>query len=208
MERQLATTTLWQLQYIQYSMSQSAAHDEIHVADAADEWLAESQGNLAVFARRKFKAGLGFMDTYDIGLAINCCGAHTKTFKYRLRAKGKIEESNVPVTWAGGRMAALKLTLPYCVSAFVKKKSILVHCNQSFHRAPLGLAMLTRMLFGEEPDATMAHLASMRDIYYMYEPASQGKAASQDKARLYVKGNMPAAWAQTQGDTATEDDTA
>ena len=58
MERQLATTTLWQLQYIQYSMSQSAAHDEIHVADAADEWLAESQGNLAVFARRKFKAGV------------------------------------------------------------------------------------------------------------------------------------------------------
>ena len=38
-------------------MSQSAAHDEIHVASAADEWLAESQGNLAVFARRKFKAG-------------------------------------------------------------------------------------------------------------------------------------------------------
>ena len=52
MERQLATTTLWQLY-----MSQSAAHDEIHVASADDEWLAESQGNLAVFARRKFKAG-------------------------------------------------------------------------------------------------------------------------------------------------------
>ena len=27
-------------------------------------------------------------------------------------------------------------------------------------------------------------------------------------ARLLVKGNMPAAWAQTQVDTATEDDTA
>ena len=52
MVRQLATTTLWQLY-----MSQSAAHDEIHVASARDEWLAESQADLAVFARRKFKAG-------------------------------------------------------------------------------------------------------------------------------------------------------
>ena len=38
-------------------MSQSAAHDEIHVASSRDEWLAESQADLAVFARRKFKAG-------------------------------------------------------------------------------------------------------------------------------------------------------
>ena len=52
MVRQFATTTLWQLY-----MSQSAAHDEIHVANAVAEWLAESQADLAVFARRKFKAG-------------------------------------------------------------------------------------------------------------------------------------------------------
>ena len=53
MVRQLATTTLWQLY-----MSQSAAHDEIHVASSCDdEWLAESQADFAVFARRKFKAG-------------------------------------------------------------------------------------------------------------------------------------------------------
>ena len=38
-------------------MSQSAAHDEIHVASAVDEWLGESKPDLVVFARRKFKAG-------------------------------------------------------------------------------------------------------------------------------------------------------
>ena len=126
-----------------------------------------------VLATRGQVESAGFMEDFNIGLAINCCGNHTARFNYRLRAKGEVEQANVPVTWAGGRMAALNLTLPYCVSAFVQKKNILVHCNQSFHRAPLGLAMLTRMLFGEEPEATLAHLASMRDIYYMYKAESQ-----------------------------------
>ena len=63
MERQLATTTLWQLY-----MSQSAAHDQIHVASAADEWLGWSKPDLAVFARRKFTARESVLLQFSLSL--------------------------------------------------------------------------------------------------------------------------------------------
>ena len=122
----------------------------------------------------------GFMEEHNVGVAISCTGVHSKPFRYpqakgvaASQGQGTLDKLNVPVSFAGGRMAALRLALPYCVTAFMQKKCVLVHCNQSFHRGPLGFAMIARMLFGCEPSEMMMVLGRMREIYYVYEEGKE-----------------------------------
>ena len=122
-----------------------------------------------VLATREQIEEAGFLEEFNIGLAMSCTGKGTKTFNYRRPVGPGFGSAVVPVCWAAGRMSSLLLTMPFHVATFWKKRSVLIHCNASFHRAPLGLAMVAKMLFGCEPGKTMSQLAMSRTIYYMYE---------------------------------------
>ena len=119
-----------------------------------------------VLANRAQVETPGFFKDFDAALVVSCVGKHTKAFTY---GSSSIEKANVPVTWAGGRMSALNLTVIPVVDAFLKKKSVVVHCNHSFHRGPLGFAMIAKVLFGCEPMDAMLQLATTRTIYYLYQ---------------------------------------
>ena len=128
-----------------------------------------------VLATRQQVETLGFLEEFNIGLAISCTGQGAKPFQYRRRASSRdaFERANVPVSWVRGRLSALNIVLPFCVSALAAKQCVLVHCHQSFHRAPLGFAMLARLLFGCEPSDALQLLGETRSIYYQYEPGKE-----------------------------------
>ena len=142
-----------------------------------------------VLATRQQVETLGFMEEFNIGLAISCTGQGTKPFQYRRQAssRGAFEKANVPVSWVRGRLSALNIVLPYCVSALAKKQCVLVHCNQSFHRAPLGFAMLARLLFGCEPSDVLQLLGETRSIYYQYEPGKEFVGAQMWESLQWAK---------------------
>ena len=114
---------------------------------------------------------LGFMEEWNIGLAVSCTGQNTNPFHYRRYESSHdiFEKTNVPVAWVTGRWTWLNIAMPYVVSAFARRQCVLLHCNQSFHRAPVGLAMFARLLFGCEPSDVMHFLGQTRSIYYHFE---------------------------------------
>ena len=115
-----------------------------------------------VLATRNQVEMLGFMEEWNIGLAVSCTGQNTNPFHYRRYESSHdiFEKTNVPVAWVTGRWIWLNIAMPYVVSAFARRQCVLLHCNQSFHRAPVGLAMFARLLFGCEPSDVM-HFPSL-----------------------------------------------
>ena len=58
------------------------------------------------------------------------------------------KQGDLPVNWAGGRNAKLDNVLWDIVLALSQGGCVVVHCNQSFHRGPLGLMAVLRKLLG------------------------------------------------------------
>ena len=110
---------------------------------------------------------VGFMSDHNVGVVVSCVGARSQPFMYRTKGteRGGYQQVTVPVAWAGGRNAALNKALPDVVTSFLSKQTVLVHCNHSFHRGPLGFVVLAKTIFGCEPNSMMNLLAEFRIIY-------------------------------------------
>ena len=205
MVRQLATTTLWQLY-----MSQSAAHDEIHVASARDEWLAESQADLAVFARRKFKAGELVLLPFNHSLVEG-------TFKRPVGAM-PLEMVITPDGEKATRVAfwVKPLWLPKRIDDFTAAivPFWLLTKTQQAPKSQGKAASQGSLIYAiaevdvPSPAAIVKGGRDVKSKVTMRIPYLTNDMSLDKGARLFVKGNMLAAWAQTENATATEDDTA
>ena len=59
-----------------------------------------------------------------------------------------------PVTWHNGRKRRLDSALWGILRALSQGRAVVVHCQQSFHRGPVGLMAIPRRLFDLPVDRT------------------------------------------------------
>ena len=192
-------------------MSQSAAHDEIYVASAADEWLAESQANLAVFARRKFKAGELVLLPFNHNLVEGTLTRPLGAVPLDMVITPDGEKATRVAFWVkplwqpkrtGNLIAAI---VPFWLLAKTQQG-----CEPRLRGKAASQGSLIYAIAEVDVPSPAAVLKGGRDCkskVTMWVPYLTNDMSLDKGARLLVKGNMPAAWAQTQVDTAIEDDT-
>ena len=98
---------------------------------------------------------------------VRCVGSGTAAFRYPREFSDK--QGDLPVNWAGGRNAKLDNVLWDILLALSQGGCVVVHCNQSFHRGPLGLMAVLRKLFGFKPRHTMEFIVANRIVYEAYQ---------------------------------------
>ena len=102
-----------------------------------------------------------------VSLFVRCTGASTAPFRYPSMFKEFAKA--LPVQWKTGRDQALDAVLWDIVAALSQGGCVVVHCNQSFHRGPLGFMAILRRLFGFEPRTTMQLIVENRTVYEAYK---------------------------------------
>jgi hypothetical protein len=105
-----------------------------------------------------------FINDCGIGLVVCLLGEHSRTPKY---PPGTAWIS-FGVMFETRRDWDLKQVLPPIVSALSQGKSVAVHCLNSFHRGPVGLAAICRKLFNVEVVPFLRFLSTKRSIWPPY----------------------------------------
>ena len=81
------------------------------------------------------------------GVCIRCTGQGTEPFRYGFAPSEDVFMGDVPVCFENPvRDSRLLRALKPIVQALSQGKSIIVHCNHSFHRGPAGLIALLRKI--------------------------------------------------------------
>ena len=195
-------------------MSQSAAYDEIHVArgkQTPDEWLAESQADLVVLARRKFKAGELVLLPVNHCLVEGTCKRPVGAMPLDMVIAPDGEKATRVAFWVkplwqpkrvrGNLTAAI-------VPFWLLTKTQQAPESQGKAASQGSLIYAIAKVDVPSPAAIVKGGRDVKSKVTMWIPYLTNDMSLDKGARLLAKGNMLAAWAQTQDDTATEDDTA
>ena len=131
-----------------------------------------------------------------IGCIISCVGHDTKPFVYPKRATNsmKTDPWSLPVNYKGGRGEKLEELTDSSLEVLNQGNSILIHCNFSFHRAPMGILSACRYWFGVSAVPFMDMLRRIRSIDPQFEQIASDLSvmvhSGQELAQTY-------AWAST-----------
>ena len=107
-----------------------------------------------------------FLVERNVGLIVNMCGHQTAKFGYPPSFANKV--ASFSVNWTNGRFSQLMSLVPEAAEVLASSQSIAIHCNQGFHRGPLGFAALAKMLFGIDPLRALGLLGRSRTIWHEY----------------------------------------
>jgi hypothetical protein len=86
----------------------------------------------------------------------------------------------VTVNHKQGRGPAFDLMLPKAMEVLGRGEAVCIHCEQSFHRAPLAVGAFMTAITGKDPDAIMAWLATKRRIATIHTAVSQPEGRGGD----------------------------
>ena len=117
-----------------------------------------------------------FLQSNNVGLIVNMCGYHSTKFGYPPSFANRV--ATFSVNWVNGRHSQLLALLPEAAEVLASSQTIAIHCNQGFHRGPLGFAALAKMLFGIDPLASLGLLGTRRTIWHEYVDGA--RSASSD----------------------------
>ena len=193
-------------------MSQSAAHDEIHVASSRDEWLVESQADLAVFARRKFKAGELVLLPVNHCLVEGTCKRPVGAMPLEMviTPDGEKEATRVAFwvkpCWGPSRI--FDNLVAEIVPFWLLTETQQAPESQGKAASQGSLIYAIAEVDVPSPAAIVKGGRDVKSKVTMRIPYLTNDMSLDKGARLFVKGNMIPAWAQTENATATEDDTA
>ena len=180
-----------------FSLADVASHHGVPLLALADRVsaLALSQGMTPVdaffdtarfvLATREQVEDLAWCQRVNVSLFVRCTGSSTKPYRYKGRFADKVGQ--LPVNWPSGRNACLDTSLWDVLLALSQGGTVVIHCNQSFHRGLLGFMAVLRRLFGLEPRLTMELIVARRTVYEAY--------ASEDIMRGFYDILGPYQWA-------------
>ena len=120
-----------------------------------------------VLATREQVEDAAWCQRLGVSLFVRCTGAGTERFCYPHPFAEKAV--SIPVQWAAGRTATLDQSLWDVLLALSQGGCVVVHCNQSFHRGPVGLMAILRRLCGFEPSITRQLIVANRIVYEAYD---------------------------------------
>ena len=129
-----------------------------------DQWWTKAR---IALARRGEVESQDWCATNNVVLFVRCTGNHGERFQYP-DALANMSRS-LPVYYAAGRTALLEELLWSFLWALSQGKCIAIHCNESFHRGPLGLMAILKKLLGFEPSEVRELVLRTRTIYECYE---------------------------------------
>ena len=105
-----------------------------------------------------------FLQRGGIGLIVCLLGEHSQRPKY---PPGTVWKS-FSVMFESRRDWDLQHVLPSIVSALSQEKNVAVHCLNSFHRGPVGLAAICRKLMNVDVVQFLRFLSTRRNIWAPY----------------------------------------
>ena len=166
---------------------QLSTHFQLSVnAHHCDEDVKDLQDRIEELAlRQDFRVTPGWIDTAEFvladrsqvesvqwcaevraGVCIRCVGRDTARFKYGFAPSENVPTPDVPVAWDNPvRDARLKQALWMTVEALSQGRSVIVHCEQSFHRGPAGLMALLKSTFDIPAHLTKAMILAHRIVW-------------------------------------------
>ena len=106
----------------------------------------------------------GWVRGVGIGLMVCLLGEHSRAPKYPHGTPAV----SFAVMFETGREWDLKQATPRIVSALSQGQSVGVHCLNSFHRGPVGLAAICRRLFNYDVRKMLHFLSTRRSIWHEY----------------------------------------
>ena len=102
--------------------------------------------------------------SHKIGLVVSVLGMHSPTPEY---PQG-VQQVNCAIQWENGRNEQFAQCVPHIITAFSQGKNVMVHCIQSYHRGPIGVAAICKALFGFNVRSVLKFIASRRDVHLAY----------------------------------------
>ena len=116
------------------------------------------------------------MDQHDIGVIICCAGQDAEPVRYGERSAGcQPEIISLPIYCKGRRREnALDQASQAVAACAARGQKAAVHCNEGYHRAPMGAAAPTTRVEGSDPQEFVAELALTREIWPGFLDASSG----------------------------------
>ena len=114
------------------------------------------------------------MDQNDVGVIICCAGQDAVPVRYGERSAGcQPEIICFPIYCKGKRRqdALDQASRAVCACAARGQKAA-VHCNEGYHRAPMGAAAIVTRVEGSDPEKFLAELAPRRKIWPGFRDAS------------------------------------
>ena len=115
-----------------------------------------------------------FYDLYGVGLVVCVLGMHSPKPEY---PRG-VHVVDCPIQWENGRSRQFARILPTIVTALSQGKNITVHCIESYHRGPMGLAAICKALFGFPVRSVLELIAGWRKVHPPYASITTGLGAS------------------------------
>ena len=142
--------------------------------------------------------------SHKIGLVVSVLGVHSPTPEY---PQG-VQQVNCAIQWENGRNDQFDQCVPRIITALSQGKNVMVHCIQSYHRGPIGVAAICKALFGFNVRSVLKFIASRRDVHLAYGSNEKiggvlGRAITWAEGLQLYKCPRPITAASSQGGAAS-----
>ena len=105
-----------------------------------------------------------FHQSFQIGLVVSVLGMHSRKPTYPAGTK----HVNCAMMWENGRDRQFDACVPDIIAALSQGKSVVVHCIESYHRGPIGLAAILKTLFAFDVRLVLKIIAQHRKVHWEY----------------------------------------
>ena len=102
----------------------------------------------------------------DPKVVVSCVGHRTLPYSYGFEPS--VTKAEVAVCHHGTRDATLNLCIHDIVAALSQGRSVVVHCNQSFHRGPCGLIAILKVIFDIPAHCSKSMIVALRTVWNGY----------------------------------------
>ena len=145
-----------------------------------------------VLADREQVENREWMQWWRPAVCVSCVGKDTPKFAYGFAPRHNVAQHEVPVCYEALRGVRLKSCLWDIVAALSQGRTVVVHCNQSFHRGPCGLMAILKVLLDIPVDKTKEMILAKRDVWegYVGQVSRQGASL----ARAYHWASQLKIW--------------
>ena len=96
---------------------------------------------------------------------VRCAEGDNAKFRYGVEPSQVVATPDIPVAWDTRRDGCLELALRDILTALSHGGVVVVHCERSFHRGPLGLMAVFRRLFDMPAEKTKALIFARRIVW-------------------------------------------
>ena len=119
-----------------------------------------------VLADRDLVSRPDFAHFYNVGLFVPCVGRDESPYMYaRARDGSRVAVSPLCVRFKGGRDQQLEAALRSVLECAIAGQTVCVHCNETVHRGPVGIAAILRKIVAVDVQDFLQWFSGRRSVW-------------------------------------------